>query len=342
MIDLDLSHNLFSQIPSELFESNKRASQALETLRMNENPISVVTRRPLQALRSSLRLIELNYCQIRAIESDAFEGMRQLESISLVGNHLRHLSHATFADLTLRSFYVHENPLVCDCHMRWLIDFLKTVDYQQQTYESQVVSIQSTTPPRRLFGPIMEAIAPKHSGMMPLPPFTSAFTYVGGMSVAGAAQTLLKCDQPNSLKSKPNFLDINPDSFMCDIQLAFRDHVNESTYELGEDAVLLCDVYGDPEPDVYWSFGQRPIEKALSNELDKYYVTEMRMSNRAPKTPHSGYLMGQYMSNKTSELRIRDLQPSDMGYYTCTAEIKGSNNRKQIVFAVRQVNNYST
>lgn len=328
---------MFTQIPFELFESNKRASQSLETLRMNENPISLVTRRPFHSLRSSLRLIELNYCQIRAIEPDSFESMRQLESISLVGNHLRHLSQSTFADLTLRSFYIHENPLICDCHMRWLIDYLKTVDYQQQTYESQIISIQTST---KRFGVVIDQTSGRNQQQQhqQQQPFTSAFTYIGGMSVAGAAQTLLKCDQPNSLKSKPNFLDINPDSFMCDIQLAFREHVNESTYEIGEDAVLVCDVYGDPEPDVYWSFGQRPIEKALSNELDKYYVTEMRGGSGSGKAAHRGYQNGQYLSNKTSELRIRDLQPSDMGFYTCTAEIKGSNNRKQIVFAVRQVN----
>lgn len=150
LIDLDLSHNLFTHIPGELFENNKRVSRSLETLRMNENPITVVTRRSLQALRSSLRLIELNYCQIRAIEIDAFDGMQQLESISLVGNHLRHLNQHTFADLTLRSFYVHENPLVCDCHMRWLIDYLKTVDYQQQSYESQLTIVSTTRRYRKL------------------------------------------------------------------------------------------------------------------------------------------------------------------------------------------------
>lgn len=177
-------------------------------------------------------------------------------------------------------------------------------------------------------------------------PFSS-YPYIGTMTVAGAAQNSLKCDQPNSLKSKPNFLDINPDSFMCDIQLSFRDYVNESTYELGEDAVIVCDVYGDPEPEVYWSFGQRPIEKALSNELDKYYVTETRGASssasidraliKAPSFATRLHSQQQYLSNKTSELRIRDLQTSDMGHYTCTAEIKGSNNRKQIVFSVKQV-----
>lgn len=197
------------------------------------------------------------------------------------------------------------------------------------------MSILSTT--RRIFNLYPSQIA-RQAAASPYQPFSS-FTYIGGMSVAGAAQTLLRCDQPNSLKSKPNFLDINPDSFMCDIQLSFRDHVNESTYELGEDAVLVCDVYGDPEPDVYWSFGQRPIEKALSNEPDKYDVSELRGAKTGASASYPPHY--QYLSNKTSELRIRDLQASDMGLYTCTAEIKGSNNRKQIVFSVKQVSPFS-
>jgi Leucine-rich repeat (LRR) protein len=143
LIDLDLSHNLFQQIPVDLFEQNKRV-QSLETLRLNENPILIIPRRPFETLKTSLRVLELNYCQIRAIELNAFEGMRQLESVSLIGNHLRHLQQSTFADLNLRSFYVHENPLVCDCHMRWLIDYLKIVDYQQQTYESQLAILSTT------------------------------------------------------------------------------------------------------------------------------------------------------------------------------------------------------
>jgi len=48
-----------------------------------------------------------------------------------------------------------------------------------------------------------------------------------------AAQQSLKCDQPNSLKSQPNFLDINPDSFMCDVQISLRDNIVESLHDLG-------------------------------------------------------------------------------------------------------------
>ena len=302
---LDLSHNLFQTVPVDLF-LNKRL-QKLEVLRMNENPIVYLHRKPFELVRGSLKAIEFNYCQIRSIDTNAFDDMKQLESVSLIGNHLRHLNEYTFRDLALRVFYVHENPLACDCHMRWLINYIKNVDYQQQASYEIAQSSQMA------------------SGYLPK------------QSVGEAAQSLLKCDQPNSLKAKPHFLDINPDSFMCYVELAFRDELNEAEYETGEDAVLTCDIYGDPEPVVYWSFGNRPIEKALHNDVDKYYVHEIRAPAYASSFKNSlnAGPSGQ-STNKTSELRIKNLQTSDYGVYTCTAEIAGSNNRKQIAFTLRQ------
>lgn len=311
VLELDLSHNLFSSVPVDLF-LNKRL-QKLEQLRMNENPIVYVLRKPFEYIRGSLKVIEMNYCQIRSIEINTFDDMKQLESVSLIGNHLRHLNEYTFRDLSLRAFYVHENPLSCDCHMRWLINYLKNVDYQQQAYESQnVMSFYEQT------------VAPKSK-------------YIPSKTVGEAAQTLLKCDQPNSLKAKERFLDINPDSFMCDVEIQFRNEISESSYELGDDAVLVCDVYGDPEPVVYWSFGNRPIEKALNNDVDKYYVHEIRSSPYASSYKNSLNAGPSIQStNKTSELRIKNLGDTDFGMYACTAEIAGSNNRQQITFNLKQ------
>lgn len=304
LIELDLSHNLFSQVTHELFQSERL--QSLEILRMNENPITILTKKPFDLLKNSLKTIEFNNCKIRSIEPNAFDQMKQLESISLIGNHLRSLNYLTFKDLNLRSFYIHDNPFVCDCHLRWLLDYIKNVDYQQQIYESQLSMMGITTKTN------------------------SQQSQQQQISVANAAQQFLKCDQPNSLKSKSQFLDINPDSFMCDIQLEFQNNVNEKSYELGEDAFLTCNVYGDPEPDVYWSYGQKPIGKALNNDDDKYYVNEVRLISSNSRGSF-------YQStNKTSELKIKNLQSTDIGVYSCTAEIRGSNNRKQIVFNLKQ------
>ncbi|RNA34933.1 leucine-rich repeat-containing 24-like [Brachionus plicatilis] len=301
MLELDLSHNFFHTVPHDLFE-NKRL-QRLQILRLNQNPIVRLDRHSFDNIRSNIKTIELNHCKIRSIEADTFAHMGQLDSLSLIGNHLSTLQFDNFKHLNLRVLYVHDNPFNCDCHLRWLIDYLKNMDYeqqqQQQMYEQYLAERET-------------------------------------MTVVGAAQRLLKCDQPNSLKSRQNFLLINPDSFMCDIQMGFRDQIDEASYETGSDALLICDVYGDPEPDVYWSYGQKPIGKGLRNVDDKYFVNELRLIPN-PRSVTTMYTF----TNKTSELRVKNLQPNDFGLYTCTAEIKGSNNRKTIGFRLRQVSGKS-
>jgi hypothetical protein len=88
VLELDLSGNLFHNVPDDLFRESKRFSR-LEVLKMNENPIVELTYNSFGAIYKTIKTIELNHCQIRSIELDAFADARHLESLSLVGNHLR-------------------------------------------------------------------------------------------------------------------------------------------------------------------------------------------------------------------------------------------------------------
>jgi Leucine-rich repeat (LRR) protein len=86
LVDLDLSQNMFQFVPEKIF-LNKRLEN-LEILRLNENPVQIVTASSFENLRN-LKLLELNYCQVKSIEANAFDNLKQLESLSLIGNHLR-------------------------------------------------------------------------------------------------------------------------------------------------------------------------------------------------------------------------------------------------------------
>jgi len=85
----------------------------------------------------------------------------------------------------------------------------------------------------------------------------------------------------------------------------------------------------------------------LNNEDDKYQINEIRSITPNKKSQVNSFNtyfisnqnenVGIVVTNKTSELRIKNLQTSDLGYYTCTAEIVGSNNRKQITYNLKQL-----
>jgi hypothetical protein len=114
--------------------------------------------------------------------------------------------------------------------------------------------------------------------------------------------SMIKCQQPNSLRTnKLAFLDINPDSFMCDVKinnLTLRQTANDGELDDESAAVRLsCEVYADPEPTIFWSFGNKHIDKAL-NENQKYFITEKYVNSR---------------TNKISELKISNLQSTDFG-----------------------------
>jgi hypothetical protein len=207
LLELDLSGNLFQHVPVEVFY-NKRL-QKIESLKMNDNPINHLNRQPFDYISSSLKSVEFNNCQIRTIELTTFDGMKQLESVSLIGNYLKTLNEQTFSNLILRSFYVHDNPLVCDCHMRWLIDFIKNVDFQQQAYEAQVISSTPFTGDNDDDDDDDDDDdATSDNPSQNMNRFWQRQKLINSqkekeetLSVAEAAQKLLRCDQPNSLKS---------------------------------------------------------------------------------------------------------------------------------------------
>ncbi|TNN35360.1 Matrix-remodeling-associated protein 5 [Liparis tanakae] len=122
---------------------------------MSYNKLKEIQRHTLQGLWALARL-HLDHNQLEFIHPDAFQGLTGLRLLQLEGNRLQQLHPATFSTFTLmghfhvstlrhlylsdngltslpsrllaampqlENLYLHGNPWVCDCHMRWLHDW---------------------------------------------------------------------------------------------------------------------------------------------------------------------------------------------------------------------------
>ncbi|KAM8905630.1 matrix-remodeling-associated protein 5 [Spinachia spinachia] len=131
---------------------------SLQMLKMSYNKLKQINRNTLRGLRALARL-HLDHNRLEFIQPDAFQGLTSLRLLQLEGNQLQQLHPATFTTFTLmghfhfstlrhlylsdnrltslpstlvatlqqlENLYLHGNPWICDCNMRWLHDWDKT------------------------------------------------------------------------------------------------------------------------------------------------------------------------------------------------------------------------
>ncbi|XP_054262871.1 leucine-rich repeat-containing protein 24 [Macrosteles quadrilineatus] len=127
LVELDLSDNLLTSIPSSTFND----VPFLRDLTLAHNPIQKVEGFAFQTVPNLIKL-DLSQCQLQFIAPKAFEGVEQLENLRLNGNKLRELRPKTVERLSrLHGVEMHDNPWVCDCNLReakmWLIE--KNIPY---------------------------------------------------------------------------------------------------------------------------------------------------------------------------------------------------------------------
>lgn len=114
LVELDLSHNLLTSVPSSTFQDVR----FLRYISLANNPIQKVEANAFRTV-PSMGKIDMSNCDIKSIAPNAFEKLEMLELLKLNGNKLSGLLPRTVETISkLHGVELHDNPWICDCRLR--------------------------------------------------------------------------------------------------------------------------------------------------------------------------------------------------------------------------------
>lgn len=156
LVDLDLSENMLTTIPSETFQDYT----SLMRLILSGNPIREVKANAFKHL-SFLTTLELSNCQLSRIEDEAFIGLDNLEWLKLDGNRIQVLRGNHILPQSLHGINMQGNGWNCDCKMVDLHAWLVNYNVPQQGEDPKCMS------PERLAGEAIKFLKTDDLACMP-------------------------------------------------------------------------------------------------------------------------------------------------------------------------------
>uniref|UniRef100_A0A672V1A4 Slit guidance ligand 3 n=1 Tax=Strigops habroptila TaxID=2489341 RepID=A0A672V1A4_STRHB len=119
--EIRLEQNLIKIIPPGAFTQYKK----LKRIVLYGNKITEIPQGLFDDL-VSLQLLLLNANKINCLRVNTFQGLHNLKLLSLYDNKLQTISKGLFAPLrSIQTLHLAQNPFVCDCHLKWLADYLQ-------------------------------------------------------------------------------------------------------------------------------------------------------------------------------------------------------------------------
>uniref|UniRef100_A0A672MRC9 Slit homolog 3 protein-like n=1 Tax=Sinocyclocheilus grahami TaxID=75366 RepID=A0A672MRC9_SINGR len=142
IVEIRLEQNMIKGIPAGAFSTYKKLKRIhIETLWVESlfsiyivsvciyrvlygNKIAEIPKGLFDGL-VSLQLLLLNANKINCLRVNTFKDLQNLNLLSLYDNKLQTISKGLFTPLrTIKTLHLAQNPFMCDCHLKWLADYL--------------------------------------------------------------------------------------------------------------------------------------------------------------------------------------------------------------------------
>ncbi|XP_054272068.1 leucine-rich repeats and immunoglobulin-like domains protein 3 [Macrosteles quadrilineatus] len=122
---LRLGDNNLHEIPSDAL----RRLHRLRHLDLRANNITVIAEDAFSGYGDSITFLNLQKNDIKILPAMAFDNLNSLETLNLQNNKLTHIPEEIMEPIvdTLRVVDIMDNPLICDCQLRWFRDWIKNL-----------------------------------------------------------------------------------------------------------------------------------------------------------------------------------------------------------------------
>jgi hypothetical protein len=347
LIDLDLSKNNFHSMN---WNSIQKLSQ-LQYLWLNNNPLQSLDFLDNQdgdqisinkSSQSGIIELYVHDCSIDYINPLFLRIFNRLRVLDLHNNKLKHLSYQipTYTNF-MDHLIIHNNPLICDCRIRWLSIFLqkKNKNNKDNSFSShKMAKYPMPTCSHQNYDHSnddnIEIATTHHISIQ-----TDQIKYDNEESEteknSTKTTTIYQQRRPRHQQRRAkllNILQLTDDDFMCELELTSSKVFNNHSNSL----ILECQVATYPAAYIWWTYGERVFGKINDNtgEIPNYEIKDFPIKKELSSREEGGttsFAAADTYTFKT-QLHINNFKSQFSGNFYCRTmhQLQNYQNSKMI------------